>query len=153
MAKYSNGNFFSEDTFKDYLKPIISSEVADKNNKIFALGGIDNHKLVLIIKKFNQKNNKNDVSYYFKDEDVLADNWSLLSKQAVLHSAGVIKLFFDKVEEEKRTLALLEKNNGEGEDGQNTIQKLVSDKLALLWIGLSVDKKEENNDNSAINYL
>ncbi len=43
-------------------------------------------------------------------EKIMADYWNILSKQAVLHGAGVIKLFFDEVEKEKQTLALYNKN-------------------------------------------
>ncbi|MFQ5661985.1 MAG: lamin tail domain-containing protein, partial [Candidatus Paceibacteria bacterium] len=40
----------------------------------------------------------------------LSDYWSILSKQAVLNGAGVVKLFFDEVEKERETKTLAMKN-------------------------------------------
>src|SRR3990167_7087069 len=48
--------------------------------------------------------------YFDNNDSVLTDYWSRLSKQAVLHGAGAVKLFFDEVEKEKATKTLYNKN-------------------------------------------
>lgn len=117
LANYSNNNFFSKDTIisKDYPNPqIIKDRIELLSNGISYHFGLQRDKdgqgyrLVRIEKEFGKK----DPVYSIKDVDnlILSDYWSLLSKQAVLHGAGVIKLFFDEVEKEKQSKTLYEKN-------------------------------------------
>ncbi len=113
LATYSNNNFFSKDTVlsRDYTFPVVK----------YYIGGLGFHEngypLIQRIKKFDDS-----IEYTLKDREgrILTTYWSLLSKQAVLHGAGVIKLFFDEVEKEKQTKALYEKNRS--------------------WIGKQMDK-------------
>jgi len=121
LAEYSNGNFFSLDTIFDkrFVSPIIKKEetVTLKSgiNTTFGMG-VDsvgnNFRLVQISRIRNLENDIVKTDYIFDNADhlIVSDYWTLLSKQAVLNGAGVIKLFFDKVEEEKQTNALLKKN-------------------------------------------
>lgn len=118
MARYSNNNFFSVDTIKSYSLPNIQSEKWEKipngKEQLFGYGEIMNkkHKLTAMEKNRNLQNGEVTVTYIFDDPFhlVMSDYWNLLSRQAVLHSAGVIKLFFDEVAKERQTNALLEKN-------------------------------------------
>ncbi|MEK7581948.1 MAG: hypothetical protein AAB488_01305, partial [Patescibacteria group bacterium] len=120
MAIYSNNNFFSKDTIfeKKYNQPQISFEkvqkLSDGNKYLFGFNKISNsseYKLVRIRRSFSFQNGTT-TDYYITDNDysILTDYWNLLSRQAVLNGAGVIKLFFDEVEKEKQTHALYEKN-------------------------------------------
>lgn len=120
VANYSNNNFFSKDTIfdKKYSSPVV--KLIDKeilsNGTEYTFGyfndGKENYKLVLIDKKFDRKSGKLDIVYFIDDEDnlILSDYWSFLSKQAVLNGAGVVKLFFDEVEKERKTEILKKKN-------------------------------------------
>jgi hypothetical protein len=115
LAKYSNGNFYSRDTIldKEYSYPHISEECIYEN-VLFGCSTdqYGKYKLVKIKKDVNIEKNTITLSYSIKDDKdlILSDYWSRLSVQAVQNAAGVIKLFFDAVEEEKRTGALAEKN-------------------------------------------
>lgn len=114
LANYSNNNFFSEDTIfaARYTQPRANNESMERTQDgLFKfIHGIDqsgrSYKLAVARRKLGEK----DLIYSVKEESVLLDYWSLLSKQAVLHGAGVIKLFFDEVEKEKETKVLYEKN-------------------------------------------
>ena len=122
LASFTNNNFFSKDTvdneirFRQYAEPVVDFEkeeyIEGLENILFGYKNLegDNFKLVGIKRAFI-KNKKND-TYFIKGANdlILQDYWQILSKQAVLYGAGVIKLFFDEVEKEKETLALLEKN-------------------------------------------
>ena len=117
LATYSNNNFFSKDTTPDkdatYSSPqdglVMEEKLSSGDIATFVLSqGTDKHKLAKI---------KADIItdtkiYFLEDLDnlILTDYWSRLSKQAVLHGAGVIKLFFDEVEKEKETKVLYNKN-------------------------------------------
>lgn len=120
-AKYSNSNFFSLDTVfdKKFTDPTIKSEkVLTLSNGVKVTFGManssdnENFRLVQINKFRNLKDNSLKISYTFNDREnlIISDYWNLLSKQAVLNSAGVIKLFFDEVEKEKKSHLLLDKN-------------------------------------------
>src|SRR3989344_5155875 len=111
LAEYSNGNFFSKDTImRDYESPKISEEknevLSDGQNYTF---GYTNEIRLVKIKRGTRWS---DPEYSLIDNDnlVLNDYWSRLSKQAVLHGAGTVKLFFDEVEKEKQTKTLYNKN-------------------------------------------
>jgi len=119
LATYSNNNFFSRDTTPDkgreYNKPVIVEETSIKlsDGKIYTIGGDSTGRLLALVdRKINLEDGDFDTKYYINDVDykILADYWSHLSKQAVLNSAGVIKLFFDEVAKEKQTGKLLAKN-------------------------------------------
>ena len=150
MASYSNLNFFSLDTILDkgYLKPEIKKEeVFVLKNGVKTLFGVGisqdgiPYKLVQINKFRNLDNDTIEINYTFDDMDhlVLSDYWPLLSNQAVLHSAGVIKLFFDEVEKEKRTFALADKNKIFAQHTDNSVRDLVHNQLAMLGIGLDTE--------------
>ena len=122
-ALNSNNNFFSKDTILDlrYSRPTVKfyESVKLSNNLFtsFGYGAIDGniYKLVRKDESFDwRKSIRKDKSekYFITDDDdlILSDYWSLLSKQAVLNGAGVIKLFFDEAEKEKQTKTLYEKN-------------------------------------------
>jgi len=120
LALFTNQNFFSEDTIlvEKYLEPIISYEkketLSDGVEHTFGFNKI-NSRLIEIEKNgefdFLKRLEKQDI-FIFGDIDnlIFTDYWSALSKEAVLYGAGVMKLFFDKVEEEQQTLVLYNKN-------------------------------------------
>ena len=119
LASFTNNNFFSKDTidneirFRQYTEPVVDFEKVDDVSGInFGYKSIENSIYRLTgIETISGK--KEDFKSYFietKNDLILQDYWEILSKQAVLHGAGVIKLFFDEVEKEKQTLTLLNKN-------------------------------------------
>ncbi len=113
LAGYSNSNFFSKDTIleKKYNFPIIQNEVKNKLDRKF--GYYNGHLLVWFVsEKRNLSTGEIDTEYSLTDPEhlILTDYWNLLSREAVQNGAGVIKLFFDEVEKEKKTLALEQKN-------------------------------------------
>jgi len=137
MATYSNNNFFSKDTIltKDYSEPVYFYTDIERlsNGKLYefgyrSIGGIK-YRLIFLGQKTLGINNK--ILSINKDVDglVLSDYWNLLSQQAVLHGAGVVKLFFDEVEKERETKELYTKNRS--------------------WIGKLVDKTKERIFNIA----
>jgi len=147
LATYSNNNFFSRDTTpdkdKEYKSPVVVKEndVRMSDGKIYIIGSdYDGRLLVLVDRKINLDTGSFDIKYYINDVDykILADYWSHLSKQAVLNSAGVIKLFFDEVEKEKRTGALAAKN-------KSLLARVVDATLAV--VGLASKKATVNSAN------
>ncbi|MBI4120022.1 MAG: lamin tail domain-containing protein [Parcubacteria group bacterium] len=116
VAGYSNSNFFSKDTVlsKEYVRPkIVRESVESVDGKNYRFGyGVDEtgvqYRLVKIEKNFGDE----ELHYSIEDRGalILTDYWSLLSKQAVLHGAGVVRLFFDEVEKEKKNKKLLAYN-------------------------------------------
>lgn len=115
MAGYSNNNFFSEDTIlsRDYREPTTAFYKKNKlsngltYNFAYSRGG------QILFRKDEDLLWQTDVPLLtLKDYDkiILTSYWSLLSKQAVLHGAGVVKLFFDEVKKERKTKTLYEKN-------------------------------------------
>src|SRR3989338_6875321 len=104
LANYSNNNFFSEDTIliSTYKQPTI-----DYYNNGFGFNINGEYPLVQKIKKFD-----GSIEYTLIDNEkmILNSYWTRLSKQSVLHGAGVIKLFLDEVENEKQTKTLYNKN-------------------------------------------
>lgn len=117
LANFSNKNFFSDDTIliNKYIKPTIvnkkSEVLSDGKNYLFGQS-LESDYLVRIKKEFNFYKNKEEESYTLisVDNKIPQDYWENLSDQAVTNGAGVIKLFFDAVEEEKRTKKLWQKN-------------------------------------------
>jgi len=122
LANYSNNNFFSKDTvfIKEFKTPVISfyriENLSDSLVSKFGYGYIngDLYKLVRINVEFSWKDALDDKEDEFlitdRDNLILTDYWTRLSKQSVLHGAGVIKLFLDEVEKEKQTKTLYNKN-------------------------------------------
>ena len=121
LALFSNQNFFSEDTIftKRYSEPVIDYEkveiLSDGLEHKFSFNKIGS-RLIEIQEvdnfSFLRGNQITEQVFIFNDIDnlIFTDYWNALSKQAVLYGAGVVKLFFDKVEEEKRTGVLYKKN-------------------------------------------
>lgn len=75
------------------------------------------------------------------DDKILTDYWRLLSKQAVLHGAGMVKLFFDEVAKEKEAKALYAKNRswvGRKIDGVYA----KGFQLASIFYGSSVKRRD-----------
>jgi|GEM_PF-4474245 len=125
LASYSNNNYFSKDSICDneYRKPIADFEkteiLSDGKSYIFGyrrastqdvyrlfIRSADSDWVKIVEKRYG------DCPLFIVDNDklVLNDYWSRLSKQAVLHGAGAVKLFFDEVAKEKQTKALYNKN-------------------------------------------
>ncbi|MEK7078219.1 MAG: hypothetical protein AAB911_01485, partial [Patescibacteria group bacterium] len=122
ITKYSNNNFFSKDTIlsREYSFPYIVEKrvekLSDGQNYLFGYGRdtLGNIFRLVNIKGISEWR---DPEYSLSDNDnkVLSDYWFLLSKQAVLNGAGVVKLFFDEVEKEKKTKVLLAYNKSPAE--------------------------------------
>ncbi len=116
MALYSNNNFFSKDTIlKEYTLPKILEERSEflSDGQSYNFGySQDNFGDQVRLVKIKRSTAWSDQEYSLVDNDklILTDYWTHLSKQAVLHGAGVIKLFFDEVEKEKQTKVLYYKN-------------------------------------------
>jgi len=124
VANYSNNNFFSNDTIfvDEYLVPTISflkkEKLSNGLTNTFGYQKYDGnlYKLVRLDSNFDWRNiisvNDIDKKYFITDDDnlILTDYWNLLSKQAVLHGAGVMQLFFNEVEKEKKSKVLYKKN-------------------------------------------
>lgn len=152
LAEYSNNNFFSQDTIfsKDFNLPQIKKEqvVVLENGKkiIYGVGLINNieFKLAQVTKNRNIENGTIFNTYVFNDDSelVVSDYWALLSKQAVLNSAGVIKLFFDQVAEEERTNALAEKNKSFALKTYDKIAASVGNALAAVNLFADKESKE-----------
>ena len=116
IATYSNNNFFSKDTTPDkdktYSKPlngkIVKEKLSNGDNVQFVLHALDQYRLAQV--KFDIFSNKK--TYFIEDKDnlVLTDYWTHLSKQAVLHGVGVVRLFFEEAEKERQSKKLLAKN-------------------------------------------
>ncbi|MDP3704504.1 MAG: hypothetical protein Q8R24_01170, partial [Legionellaceae bacterium] len=118
IATYSNNYFFSGDTIigSPYHSPKIENlEIRTEklsNDKDYKFGYIkDNQGNSFKIVKITDNVLVND-PYSIKDIDnkIMKEYWTFLSRQAVLHGAGVVKLFFDEVEKEKQTKTLYDKN-------------------------------------------
>lgn len=94
LAKYSNENFFSEDTINDknYKKPKNIKEIVNINEIIFY--GKDDKDNEYSLAIFDR--NKN--IYTLQRSYIHSSYWRLLSKQAVLAGAEVIKIFHQEAE-------------------------------------------------------
>ena len=108
MATYSNNNFFSKDTISNNVYN--SPKVIPTGNFIF-----HNYEPVAYLKK-EKKLDDPAVPvveiYEIRDPNYVIFNGycNRLSKRAVLHGAGVVRLFFDEVEKEKESKVLFIKN-------------------------------------------
>ncbi len=141
MASYSNGNFFSDDTILAYYDlPKISSEKSEKlsdgKNYKFGYSGDSNIKLSLITEIFDKNSGDIKKSYSLGDRDNLVMNsyWSPLSEKAIEGSAGVMKLFFEAVGQEKIYHKLKDKNKSSVEKFLDNIKEKTGNLLASVNI-------------------
>jgi len=142
LASYSNNNFFSKDTVlsEEYNKPEISY--------YFKGFGFSNNEVVSgpIVRRINKLDGTIEYTLVDKKRIILTAYWSRLSKQAVLHGAGVVKLFFDEVEKEQQTRALYKKNRSWfGRVFDATKEKIYN--LAGVFYGTSVPYEELQDDS------
>lgn len=165
LAEFTNSNFFSKDTiFDEKYKYLKNSNIIKQSNEnigfiISNLGGID-YSLVGFEKIYNLKTGDNHIEYFLNDDSnvVLFDYWSLLSKQSILHGAGVMKLFFDDIEKEKKTLTLFNKNKtflakiggkiANAFSKSEIIVDSTSNNLASI-VDATANKTEEDTENDA----
>ncbi len=115
LATYSNNNFFSKDSTpnktQDYNLPIIQNINRGSNGRIYGYTLDENTKLYkLIILVVDPNNSNNLIPLFTDDAPMLTDYWSHLSKQAILHGVGVMKLFFEAAEKERQNKVLWAKN-------------------------------------------
>ncbi|MDZ4296297.1 MAG: lamin tail domain-containing protein [Patescibacteria group bacterium] len=117
LAKYSSQYFFSRDTIpsESHVREMISEVRTEtlSDNKVYTFGYyIDQDGNEFRLVRITKNLRKRTVDYSIEDIDnlILTDYWNLLSKQAVLHGAGVVKLFFDEVAKEKEAKVLHAKN-------------------------------------------
>ena len=122
VSQYTNSGFFSRDTIfsESYKTPEYSlvgiGVLTGGESQSFGFSRVDgeSYKLFELWERRDKKTKELDKDIFISkgraEEPVLSDYWDILSKQAVLNGAGVIKLFFDEVEKEKETLALYYKN-------------------------------------------
>ncbi len=105
-AKYSNENFFSEETINDkkYTSPR-ATNFETEGEITYAYGVLQNAQRIVLYKFSNQ-----DVSTAtLNDELILYQYFFLLSRRSVLAGAGVIELFFKEAEKAKNDPSMLEK--------------------------------------------
>ena len=144
LALYSNGNFFSEDTISntEYQSPEV---YLTRDGFLFH----QNYKTAFIEreKKLDDPNLSIVEKYTLKDSEneVLLTYWSRLSKQAVLHGAGVIKLFFDEVEKEKETKVLYNKNKSLFQKVFDATKNSIFN-IAAVFYGSSVTPVDPEDD-------
>ena len=134
LANYSNNNFFSKDTIlsSEYALPKIEREGNEVIDGIIYKFGYKydedkEYRLIKIEKEFGSE----EEIYSIEDRSkvILSDYWSHLSKQAVLHGAGVVRLFFEEVEKERKSLELFAKN-------KNLMDRVVGNVLNSWGLGL-----------------
>lgn len=132
MAAFTNAHFFSKDTlpfpsagassihWNKYPVPeyaiVGSGELVDGEKQSFGIsetGGFP-YKLFELRERGSigsrEIKKRYQVSIDGENEPILEDYWQILSREAVMNGAGVVKLFFDEVEKEKQTHALQKKN-------------------------------------------
>ena len=108
LALYSNKYFYSADTIAvaRYSHPNVAfpdvSEIDGGLRKVYLLGRDEKGQLFhLARKKLSWRVQSGFNNYTITDGKVLQDYWERLAPQAVLTSAGVINLFFQKAAEAK----------------------------------------------------
>lgn len=114
-AIYSNKYFLSKDTTDNKIypqPPIHGIRKIQRNNRaeVFALARDSDGEEYLLGRVESENSGKWKLSLQRTDIEVLRDYWDRLSKTAVINGAGVVKLFFDEVEKERKTKVLYEKN-------------------------------------------
>ena len=117
LANYSNNNFFSKDTIliAEYLNPKVVTKdlegLSDGNIYEFGYGSVDAQKSRLVLLGLRKLGStESHISIQDKDDLILKNYWSRLSKQSVLHGVGVVKLFFEVAKKEREAKALLARN-------------------------------------------
>lgn len=103
-AKYSNENFFSEDTINDLkYKKIVPGrkEIIGNYEKYYKQDKIGMSYLFLIKDTFENV-------YILNKPEIHSSYWSLLSKQAVYSGAEVIRIFFDQTEKAQKDKSILQ---------------------------------------------
>ncbi len=135
LTRYSNSNFFSQNTISEqtnketsfinriagsvvdagfydgkYPSPFVQVSIVLQGDQ--KIGYFNGHPVVVFYEIFSKQSVVPERKFFLNDEYhiILPSYWDLLSREAVVYGAGVIKLFFDEVEEEKQTLALYNKN-------------------------------------------
>jgi len=116
-AMDTNTNFFSRGTMNgsEYVKPVISGYTdikLDDDRSFLVATSESGQELVKVDRKRDIKSGKIIESYTLLDPTnlVLTSYWSHLSREAVKNGAGLVKLFFDDVEKEKKSGKLLARN-------------------------------------------
>jgi len=117
VANFSNNNFFSKDTVTDtinkygeiksdakYSRPRIVKE-GWKDGKEYAYGKVIGSSKLIRLAEI-RRNNYGEKNYFLDDNtsEIQVDYFSLLSKEAVINGAGIIKLFFDSVIEPEKEI-------------------------------------------------
>lgn len=154
LATLTNSNFFSKDTIfvSNYVTPNYISKIDSYNlGWDFGISKIDGIEYKLVEEKNIRIKDKIETQYRINDERklILTDYWSILSKQSVLHGAGVMKLFFDDVEKERQTHALYDLNRSFAEKARDTIVG-TGKKIAKVVYGV-VNSGQYNMENLAGN--
>lgn len=150
VALFSNNNFYSKDTIRPVEYPAISIDgtkkhfVTDNVFVLFLMKKTRNGEHALGISKAAFDWRKSTEAISIEDPLVLSDYWRVLSKEAVLNGAGVMKLFFDEVEKEKRTKVLFEKN-----------KSWISKKFEEIWSDMSnfIFGHNENSNTAHIDAI
>ncbi len=141
VASFTNTHFVSKDTlFKDYSLPDINKLKLEND---FGIDPLLGYKIARVVQTKNLKGEiiKRDVYLDDGSDSVMSDNWSILSKEAIQNGAGVIGLFFKKVEEEKQTGALKKKNVSAAEKSAKDLA-LSGFKYAKALYGSSLNQSD-----------
>lgn len=110
-AYFTNTNFFSKDTVTDFTLPN-----KDTLTKVEMNGAGYLHNRGANVLRYRKETDRTTLKekYFYeypeKDTIILSSNWSVLSQKSVTNSVGLIRLFEQAVEEEKRTGTLAKKN-------------------------------------------
>ncbi|MBI1998710.1 MAG: lamin tail domain-containing protein [Parcubacteria group bacterium] len=132
LAEYSNKNFFSKDSIIDtkYRDPYLeTTQLKRIGNRKFGINTSYSGQYYLFVVEENPLSFEENYQIEDPNNLILSDYWRLLSREAVVNGAGVIKLFFDEVAKERETKALALKN-------RNWAQK-VYDKTASVIYGIA----------------
>jgi len=159
VASHTNKNFFSKDTIFDeeYSSPtieLIDTEILS-NNIEYTFGYFNNgnkkYKITLIDKEFDKTTGEIEKVYFIEDEDnlILTDYWNILSKEAVVNGAGVIKLFFDEVKKELDTKKLALKNRSWFQKAYDKTVAKIFDKTGDIY-GSSVKYEDLHLESTVI---
>ena len=117
LSNYSNNNFYSRDSIKNYslIKASYYKNINDKNFGFVTDNEMGDYKL-FVGGSFNWNNQEIQT---INHPLVLSDYWSRLSVKAVQHSAGVLDLFF--------------------KEGERAKEKLARDKASRPYLGMLMD--------------
>ena len=122
VARFTNTRFVSKDTvFTYYNAPDIKNLSVQDG---FAYDSQTGSKVVQVDRRKVQGGK--DIEKFILDDPkhlVVSDNWSVLSKTAILNGIGIVDLFFKSVEQEKRTGAIKAKNISAAEQNAKDLAK------------------------------